>query len=208
MSQKVKLKKYIFKRFLFRLEKFIKIKLFIESNFFKKDWYINCLKLNSMPKETIIIFDQEPHTRWILKTLLENEQYIVIPLQDIDRLKQNFKEFEISALITEYWSNNGCMVDHIRELKRSFPELYVMMLTYKDIDENEYLRILDSGVDDIFLKPLSTKKILIHLEKGLRQRRLYIEKRRIEKELMENKVIQKKIKFNDSDSNLIAKNNL
>lgn len=142
-----------------------------------------------MPKETVLIFDQEPHTRWTLKTLLESERYIVIALQEIDRLKHNFKEFEISALITEYWVGRECMVEHIRELKKSFPDLYVMMLTQYEVEDKEYKRILTSGVDDLFMKPFSSEKILLHLKKGLRQRRLRIQKRKIEKELMRHRLI-------------------
>lgn len=142
-----------------------------------------------MPKETIIVFDQEPHTRWILKTLLESERYIVIALHEIERLKNNFREFEISALITEYWVGRECMVDHIKELKKSFPDLYVMMLTQYEVEDKEYKRILTSGVDDLFTKPFSSEKILLHLKKGLRQRRLRIQKRKIEKELTRQRLI-------------------
>ncbi len=151
--------------------------------------FINPSENLGMPKETILIFDQEPHTRWILKALLESERYIVIALQDIDRLKQNFREFEISGLITEYWAGTQCMVDHIRELKKNFPDLYVMMLTQHEVEDKEYKRILTSGVDDLFIKPFSSEKILLHLKKGLRYRRLRIQKRKIEKELMRQRLI-------------------
>ncbi len=144
-----------------------------------------------MPKETILIFDQEPHTRWTLKTLLESERYIVIALHEIDRLKNNFREFEISALITEYRVGRECMVEHIRELKRSFPDLYVMMLTQYEIEDKEYKRIFNSGIDDLFIKPFSSEKILLHLKKGLRQRRLRIQKRKIEKELTRQRLIHR-----------------
>ncbi|MGQ9509259.1 MAG: response regulator [Thermodesulfobacteriota bacterium] len=155
-----------------------------------------------MPKETILIFDQEPHTRWILKALLESERYIVIALQDIDRLKQNFREFEISGLITEYWAGTQCMVDHIRELKKAFPDLYVMMLTHQEVEDKEYKRILISGVDDLFMKPFSSEKVLLHLKRGLRLRRLKIQKRRMEKELMKQRLIDPSISSRPLGMNL------
>lgn len=141
-----------------------------------------------MGKETILLLDPEIHTQKTIAALLENEKYIVITVNNIDRAKKNFKEFEISALITEYWVDKGCTVDHIQELKRSSPELYIMMLTNRDVGDSEYRRITNAGVDDLFLKPFSGEKILLHLKKGLRQRKLILHKKKMEKELNQNKV--------------------
>jgi DNA-binding response OmpR family regulator len=57
------------------------------------------------------------------------------------------------------------------------------MLTDKELDEEEYEEIIDAGVDDYFLKPLSGEKILLHLRKGLRQRNISLQKKRLEQEL-------------------------
>jgi DNA-binding response OmpR family regulator len=51
------------------------------------------------------------------------------------------------------------------------------MLTNTELLENEYEEIIDAGVDDYFLKPLSNKKVLLHLRKGLMQRNLFIQRR-------------------------------
>ena len=136
-----------------------------------------------MPKETILLLNPEIHVQQSIKALLEMEKYIVITVNSVNRAKQNFKEFEISALITDYWVDHDCTVDHIRELKGSFPELYVMMLTNKDLEDREYRKIMDAGIDDLFLKPFSNEKILLHLKKGLKQRKIFLQKRRFEKEL-------------------------
>jgi len=42
---------------------------------------------------------------------------------------------------------------------------------------------MTAGIDDFFLKPVSSEKILIHLRKGLRQRKIYIQKKRLEQRL-------------------------
>jgi DNA-binding response OmpR family regulator len=42
---------------------------------------------------------------------------------------------------------------------------------------------MSSGIDDFFLKPISSEKILIHLKKGLRQRKILIQKKRLEQRL-------------------------
>jgi DNA-binding response OmpR family regulator len=136
-----------------------------------------------MSKDTILIIDKEFHTQWTLKTLLESEKYIVLAVDTIERALQNFQEFEVSGLITEYEIDHTNLHEIIRELKKSFPELYIMMLTHENLGEKEYKKIMSAGIDDLFLKPISSEKILIHLKKGLRQRKILLQKKRLEQRL-------------------------
>jgi DNA-binding NtrC family response regulator len=146
-----------------------------------------------MSKDTILILDKDFNTQWTLKTLLESEKYITLAVDSIDRALQNFQEFEVSGLITEYRIDHGNTPEVIRELKKSFPELYVMMLTHENIGEKEYKKIMSLGIDDFFLKPVSIEKILIHLKKGLKQRKIFLQKKRLEKKLNQiqtNKIVR------------------
>jgi DNA-binding NtrC family response regulator len=136
-----------------------------------------------MIKETILILDKENHTRWILKALLENEKYIVIAVDTIERAVQNFSEFQVSGLITEYRIGRAATLDTVRELKSRAPEAYVMMLTADELTEKEYEEVIAAGVDDYFVKPFPSWKILVHLGKGLKQRNLLLQKKRQEQEL-------------------------
>ncbi len=140
-----------------------------------------------MSRETVLILDRELHTQWTLKTLLEGEGYVVLAVNTIERALQSFEEFEVSGLITEYRMDRARTPEIIRELKKSFPELYVMMLTHENLEEKEYKKIMNSGTDDFFLKPISGEKILIHLEKGLKQRKILLQKKRLEQRLGEIK---------------------
>lgn len=140
-----------------------------------------------MAKETVLILDKEFHTQWTLKTLLEGEKYIVLAVNSIERAVQNFQEFEVSCLITEFRVDDICTLEMIRELKKRFPELYVMMLTHVNLEEMEYRKIMSAGIDDFFLKPFSSIKILVHLKKGLRHRRMHLQKKRLEQQLNEIK---------------------
>jgi DNA-binding response OmpR family regulator len=60
-----------------------------------------------------------------------------------------------------------------------------MMLTAENLEEKEYKKIMNAGIDDLFLKPISTEKILIHLKKGLRHRKVLLQKKRLEQRLSE-----------------------
>lgn len=141
-----------------------------------------------MAKETILILDKDFHSQWTLKTLLESEKYIALAVDEGERALHNFREFTVSGLITEYRFDHS-PVEIIRELKKRFPELYVMMLTNENLEEKEYKKIISAGIDDFFLKPISSEKILIHLKKGLRHRKILIEKKRLEQRLNQIKEI-------------------
>ena len=144
-----------------------------------------------MSKETILILDKDFHTQWTLRTILESERYIVLAVDTVERALTNFQEFEVSGLITEDRVDHTDIPEIIRELKKDFPELYVMMLTAENLEENEYKKIMNAGIDDLFLKPISTEKILIHLKKGLGHRKVLLQKKRLEQRLSEIKTNRK-----------------
>ena len=139
-----------------------------------------------MLKETIVILDPELNTQWPLKTFLENEDYNALPVNTVEEARKKFLEFEVSALITEYWINRSSTLETVRGFKKAFPEAYVMLLTHGEIKESEYEEIIDAGVDDLFLKPFPVRKILLHLRKGLKQRQNLLLKRRLADQLKHN----------------------
>jgi len=123
-----------------------------------------------MSKERILIVDEEANTQWTLKALLESEDYAVIAAGSIDQALEKFAETELSGLITEYRINNSLTLSMVRMFKNAFPEAYVMMLSYGEVKESEYEQILKAGADDFFQKPISFKRVLLHLQKGLKNR--------------------------------------
>lgn len=133
-----------------------------------------------MAKDTLLILDKESHIQRTLKPVLEREKYIVLAVDTMERALQNFQEFEVAGLITEYRIDQSQSPEAIRELKKRFPELYVMMLAPENLEKEQYGKIMSSGIDDFFLKPISIEKILIHLKEGLRQRKIFVEKKRLQ----------------------------
>ena len=135
-----------------------------------------------MAKETILILDTDKNIAWTLKTLLETKDYLVVVADSVERAARDFLEFQVSGFITEYWIQDGQTLDIIRNFKEMCPESYVMMITDKEIREDEYEKIMQVGIDDYFLKPMPINKILFHLQKGLKYRGLLAEKKCLEKE--------------------------
>jgi DNA-binding NtrC family response regulator len=136
-----------------------------------------------MAQETILILDNERHVQWTLRILLESEGYSIITADTIEIALGHFAKNGVSGLIAEYYIDQFCTLEAIRDLKTKFPEIYVMMLTNHEVNGGKYKEILNSGVDDFFKKPFSIEKIFLHLKKGLRQREILIQKSRLEQEI-------------------------
>lgn len=116
----------------------------------------------------IMILDPEEHTRWVLRTLLEGEGYKVVCAATMEEALKIISDFKFHALISEYWLGHSSSLGLIKRFKELFPDAYVMMLANNDVPENEYQEIINAGVDDFFVKPFPTRRILLHLQKGLR----------------------------------------
>lgn len=130
-----------------------------------------------MSKETILILNKERRDSSHLKTFLEKEKYIVLPVNTINRLLTNFQEFEVSGVIVDLNVDRLSLFKIIKRIRERLPELYVMMMVDGKIGEKEHQNVIETGVQDFFVKPMSYEKILFHLKSGLKQRKKYLQKR-------------------------------
>jgi DNA-binding NtrC family response regulator len=136
-----------------------------------------------MSKEKIVILDNEHYIQWTIKTVLEGEKYSVLAFDSIEKLMRVLSENGVACLVTEYWIDHFCTLEVVRSLKEKFPEVYVMMLTSRQVGPNKYKEIINAGVDDFFEKPFPAERILLHLRKGLKQRDILLQKKQLEQEL-------------------------
>ena len=134
-----------------------------------------------MARDTVLILDTDKHATWTLKTLLEIEQYPVVVADTLEQAIKDLSEFQISGFVTEYRIEGVKTLETIGKLKEMSPETYVMMITDKEMKEDEYEEIMQAGIDDYFLKPIPIWKILVHLRKGFNNRDLLIEKKRLQR---------------------------
>jgi PleD family two-component response regulator len=69
----------------------------------------------------------------------------------------------------------------IQWMKKRAPETYIIIITNASVDDMTYEKLFTIGVDDFILKPYSPKRILVHVNKGLKQRDLVNNLQRLEK---------------------------
>jgi len=121
-----------------------------------------------MDQEIILILEEDPQLQWIMKTYLENRGLRIIAHDTIEKVKEAISKEKVSVFITtEYWINHSHIMEIIKQLKITFPQVYVMLITYRMMDEKEYEDFMVAGVDDLLEKPFSLSKIPILLNKRL-----------------------------------------
>ena len=119
-----------------------------------------------MDQETILILEEDLQLQWIMKTYLENKGFTIIAHDTIEKVRESISKENVSVFITtEYWINHTYIMETIRQLKKTLPKVYIMLITYRMMDEKEYEDFMVAGVDDLLEKPFSLGKIPVLLNK-------------------------------------------
>ncbi len=140
-----------------------------------------------MNSKKILILEEDLHLQWILKTFLENKGFSVIVSDTIEKVLEIISKVKICIFITEYWVDHSNTLEIIKKLKEISPQVYILLNTNQVIDEKEYQLIIDAGVDDLFEKPFSFDKMMVHLKKRSEKRSLIPAKNRLKKDLSKSK---------------------
>jgi DNA-binding response OmpR family regulator len=121
-----------------------------------------------MFQETILILEEDLQLQWILKTYLENKGFKIIVHDTIEKVREYFSKEKVAVFITtEYWDNQTQLLEIIKQLKADLPKVYIMLISYRIMNEKEYENFLVAGVDDFLEKPFSLSKIPMLLNKKL-----------------------------------------
>lgn len=121
-----------------------------------------------MVQEKILILEEDLQLQWILKTYLENKGFNIIAHDTIEKVRDSISKEKVAVFITtEYWINHSHILEIIKQLKTTLPQVYIMLISYRMMDEKEYEDFLVAGVDDLLEKPFSLSKIPVLLNKRL-----------------------------------------
>jgi len=134
-------------------------------------------------QDSILLIDPFKNLVDVYRMILETEKFSVDSARNIDEASQRLSDRQYSIIITEYFPAIENSDQIIPRVKKNTPETYILMVTNKDIDIQNYANLFDSGVDDIILKPYPPEKVLVHIRKGLRQRELILRSQRLEEEI-------------------------
>jgi DNA-binding response OmpR family regulator len=130
-----------------------------------------------MSANSILLIDPFENVLTIYQMVLTESGFQVDIVNDLNQSARFIAEKEYLLVIMEYFSSLEETVLFIQEVKKTAPETYIILNTSNIIDDLTYKRLFDSGLDDYLLKPYAPEKLLVHIQKGLKQRGLILENR-------------------------------
>lgn len=151
-------------------------------------------------QDWILLIDPFKNLVDMYQILLETEKFFVETAKDLEEAFHRLSNRQYSVVITEYFSEveDSCRI--IPFLKNNAPATYILMVTYKNIDDQTYGSLFDLGLDDLIIKPCSPEKILVHIQKGLRQREWVLQKQELERQIILDPIARRIQKYIFSQS--------
>ncbi|MGQ9696242.1 MAG: response regulator [Thermodesulfobacteriota bacterium] len=135
-------------------------------------------------QEWVLLIDPFKNLVDVYRLLLETEKYLVETAKSMAEAFQKVNLRRYGVVITEYFPELRDSENLIMWLKDNSPETYLLMVTYREIDDMTYEQLFNLGVGDIIFKPYSPEKILTHIKKGLRHRDLVLRNQKLEKQVI------------------------
>lgn len=134
-----------------------------------------------MPDNRILLIDPFKNLLNAYRIILEEEKYVVETALKLTDAYELLNKRQYSVIITECIPPFETTDSMIQWVKKKSPETYVIMVSNASVDEKTYERLFAMGLDDFILKPYSPDRILVHIQKGLRQRDLVQKLQKLEK---------------------------
>jgi DNA-binding response OmpR family regulator len=124
------------------------------------------------PDAVILIVEDNPSFRKLLQTLLENDGFRVLTVEDPLEVLQMAKTRQPDLILMDVALGNASGITLCRKLKAQ-PEtgfLPVVLLSGAMTDEEFQLQGFEEGADDYVLKPISNELLLAKIRAALRRR--------------------------------------
>ena len=135
----------------------------------------------TMSPNKILLIDPFKNLLNAYRMILEEERYLVETAFNLKDAYQLLIKRQYSVIITEYTPPFETTDYMIQWVKKNTPEVYIIIVTNASVDEKTYEKLFAIGVDDFILKPYSPERVLVHVKKGLKQRDLIINLKKLER---------------------------
>jgi len=129
--------------------------------------YILCYGDGAFMSKLIMVADDDPRIRNVVKLYLEADDYKVIEVEDGQEVLEKIKKEQIDLLILDLMMP---IIDGWTVCKyvRKNTEVPIIMLTAKG-EENDRILGLELGADDYIVKPFSPRELVIRVKTVLRR---------------------------------------
>jgi two-component system, OmpR family, KDP operon response regulator KdpE len=115
----------------------------------------------------ILVIEDEPQIRAVLKTLLEAEAYRIIEADTVQRGEQEARTHRPDLLVVDLGLPDGSGLAVIQRVRQWSP-VPIIVLSART-QEEEKVKALDAGADDYVTKPFAAAELLARVRAALRR---------------------------------------
>jgi two-component system, OmpR family, KDP operon response regulator KdpE len=120
-----------------------------------------------MASARIMIVDDDPQIRRVLRTALVAQGYEVVDARNGDEALEKVRDERVDLMILDMNMPGMGGLETCRTL-RSTSDISIIMLTVRDA-ESDKIEALDAGADDYMTKPFSSPELLARIRAALRR---------------------------------------
>ena len=124
-----------------------------------------------MPKEKVLVVDDEPMIRWTLIEALRSWGYETIEAGTVGTALIAFDNEQPSMVLLDINLPDGSGLDLLSEIKRRGPQVVVIMITANVMVEDT-IAALRGGAYDFIGKPINLNELEVTIRNGLETRQL------------------------------------
>ena len=120
-----------------------------------------------MSETKILIVDDEPQIRRVLRTTLVSQGYTVAEAKGGDEALEQFREERPDLILLDVNMPGRSGLDVCQEIRRT-SDIPIIMLTVRNT-ERDKVQALDAGADDYVVKPFGSEELLARIRAALRR---------------------------------------
>ena len=115
----------------------------------------------------VLVVEDEPGIRAVLRVLLESEQHRVVEADTAERAEIEARSHKPDLLLVDLGLPDGDGLELIRRVRR-FAPVPIVVLSARTMEEQK-IAALDAGADDYVTKPFSAPELLARVRAALRR---------------------------------------
>jgi len=159
-----------------------------------------------MPGEKVLLVDTEKNVLLAYQAVLEEEGYKVEIATSKDEALEKLSYQSFSVLITEFYLKGKTTIELVKRVKQDYPEIYIIMISAATLKTNTYEEIINAGVDDHFIKPFSSRNLLVTIKKGLKLRAILMKNIHLEENLKNMELLFSSDPYYTNETKLLCNN--
>lgn len=118
---------------------------------------------------TILIVEDDPDIRDILKTYLEIEKYHILEAESLQQMRNILnQEKSIDVMLLDIMLPDGDSVDELPRIRMMNREMGIIIISAKNTDRDKIWGI-ESGSDDYITKPFNPKEVVVRVRALLKR---------------------------------------